>query len=167
MSTGQSGGNTAKAPTTRWAVRRSVGRPAKPHQEVSVVYPADLRFSKDHEWARVTDAAGKSRALIGISQYAADQLGDVVWLEVTSKLGATIKQGEVFGTVESVKAANDLYMPLSGTVLQTNLKLAEHPELVNQDPHGEGWMIEIELADPSEVDSLFDAAAYEAQLEDA
>jgi glycine cleavage system H protein len=124
------------------------------------VYPTDLRYSKEHEWARVEGA----RAAVGITQFAADQLGDVVYVDVTLKVGDQIKQFDAFGTVESVKAASELFCPVSGRIARINDQLADQPELVNQDPYGKGWMVEVDLADPAEVDALLSAADYEASL---
>ncbi len=124
------------------------------------MYPADLRYSKEHEWARVEGA----RAAVGITQFAADQLGDVVYVDVTLKVGDQVKQFDAFGTVESVKAASDLFTPISGKIVRINDLLKDQPELVNQDPYGQGWMIEVELSDPAELDALLGAADYEASL---
>jgi len=124
------------------------------------VYPSDLRYSKEHEWARVEGA----RAAVGITRYAADQLGDVVYVDLTLKVGDEVHQFDTFGTVESVKAASDLFSPVSGRIVRVNDQLADQPELVNQDPYGQGWMLEVELADPAELDALLGAADYEASL---
>jgi glycine cleavage system H protein len=121
------------------------------------MYPADLRYSKDHEWIRVSGDVGT----IGITDYAQKQLGDVVFLELP-EAGRALKSGEVFGTVESVKAVSELFSPVSGEVAEANAPLTQKPELVNTDPHGEAWMIVIRLLDPAEVQALMDAAAYEA-----
>jgi len=124
------------------------------------VYPSDLRYSKEHEWARVDGA----RAAVGITRFAADQLGDVVYVDLTRKVGDEIHQFDAFGTVESVKAASDLFSPVSGRIARVNEQLANQPELVNQDPYGQGWMLEVELSDPAEFDALLGAADYEASL---
>lgn len=123
------------------------------------MYPRNLRYTKEHEWIRVED----SRGVVGITEYAQDQLGDVVFVELP-KVGTTVEQGKPFGVVESVKTASDLYAPVSGTVIAVNEKLIEHPELVNQDPYGEGWMIVIQMSDPTQVSSLMTAEEYEAYL---
>lgn len=124
------------------------------------MYPPELRYSKDHEWARVVG----DRAVVGITRYAADQLGDVVYVDFTRKAGEQVRQFEAFGTVESVKAASDLFSPLSGTIVRINESLADHPELVNQDPYGEGWMVELAVAEPAEAGNLLSAQDYEASL---
>jgi len=119
--------------------------------------PADLRYSKEHEWIRVEGSIG----VVGITWFAQDQLGDVVFVEMP-EVGRELKQGEQFGVVESVKTVSDLYSPASGKVIEVNTKLESAPELINQDPYGEGWILKIEVADPSELENLLDAAAYEA-----
>lgn len=119
--------------------------------------PSDLRYTKDHEWIRVEG----DEATIGITEYAADQLGDVVYVELP-EVGTTLDQAAVFGVVESVKAVSDLFVPLSGEVTAANGDLASKPELVNQEPHGAGWMIRVRIADPAQAEALLDAAAYDA-----
>jgi glycine cleavage system H protein len=126
------------------------------------MYPADLRYSKDHEWIRVSGDVGT----IGITDYAQKQLGDVVFLELP-EAGRALKSGEVFGTVESVKAVSELFSPVSGEVAEANAPLTQKPELVNTDPHGEAWMIKVKIADPAQVAALMDAAAYTAFVESA
>jgi glycine cleavage system H protein len=123
------------------------------------LYPQDLRYTSEHEWIRVEG----SRGVVGITFYAQEQLGDVVFVELP-KTGTTVEQGKTFGVVESVKTASDLYAPVSGNVVEVNDKLVDRPELVNQDPYGEGWMIAVELSDPSQVNSLLTAQQYEASL---
>jgi glycine cleavage system H protein len=118
------------------------------------MYPADLKYTKDHEWVRIAGA----EARVGITDYAQKQLGDVVYLELP-EVGRTIKKGEVFGTIESVKAVSELYAPVSGEVTQVNSTLTQKPESVNKDPHG-SWMIALKVADPGEASDLFDAAKY-------
>ncbi|MEP6680562.1 MAG: glycine cleavage system protein GcvH [Chloroflexota bacterium] len=122
------------------------------------MYPDDLRYSKDHEWVRVEG----SRATIGITNFAADELGDIVFVELPEP-GTKVAQFASFGVVESVKAVSDLYAPVSGEVVEINAALREKPELVNADPFGEGWMLKVELSSPDEVEQLMDAAAYQAQ----
>ncbi|HEY6548422.1 MAG TPA: glycine cleavage system protein GcvH [Vicinamibacteria bacterium] len=120
-------------------------------------YPQDCRYSKDHEWIRVAGEKGT----VGITDHAQKQLGDVVFLELP-EVGRKLKAGEVFGTVESVKAVSELFSPVSGEVLEANSGLTKTPEKVNTDPHGEAWMVVVRLADPAELLALMDAAAYEA-----
>ena len=123
--------------------------------------PDDLRYTKDHEWVRVEEG----RARVGITDYAQDALGDVVFVQVPT-VGEQVSPGASFGEVESTKSVSDVYAPLSGTVVEVNDDLAEAPQRLNEDPYGEGWLCVIELSDPSEVDGLMDAAAYRALVED-
>ena len=122
-------------------------------------FPTELKYTKDHEWIRVE---GK-QAVIGITEFAQHELGDIVYVDVNS-VGETIKHDDVFGTVEAVKTVSDLFMPLSGTVIEFNKKLDTNPELVNSDPYGEGWMVKIELADDAQIESLLTADAYKTQV---
>jgi glycine cleavage system H protein len=122
-------------------------------------FPTELKYTKDHEWIRVE---GK-QAVIGITEFAQHELGDIVYVDVNS-VGETIKHDDVFGTVEAVKTVSDLFMPVSGTVIEFNKKLDTNPELVNSDPYGEGWMVKIELADDAQTDSLLSADAYKTQV---
>lgn len=124
-----------------------------------MAYPTDRRYTKEHEWIA---AAGNS-ATIGITDYAQHELGDVVFVE-TPKVGTKIETGKQFGTVESVKAVSDIYAPASGEVIEANAELANTPEKINSDPHGTGWLIKVRLANPAELNSLMDAAAYEAYI---
>ncbi len=121
-------------------------------------YPDDLRYSKEHEWVRVEG----TRATIGITSFAADELGDIVFVELP-EVGATLSQFTTFGVVESVKAVSDLFAPVSGEVVEVNEALRESPELLNSDAFGDGLIATLELSDPSQVDSLLDAQAYEAE----
>ena len=118
--------------------------------------PESVRYTKDHEWAKVE---GK-RARVGITDYAQDQLTDVVYVELPP-IGKAFKQGDPIGTVESVKAVSEIFAPLTGKVVDVNKALADKPEIVNKDPYGEGWLIRIRLSDPSEVDHLLDANEYQ------
>ena len=118
--------------------------------------PVELRYSKDHEWVRVQG----DRAVIGITAHAANELGDVVFVDLP-QVGATLKQFTVFGAVESVKAVSDLFSPISGSVLARNEALSTAPESINADPYGSGWLLEIQLGDPSELNQLLDAAGYD------
>ncbi len=120
------------------------------------MYPADYRYTKDHEWI-------KSDGTVGITDYAQHSLGDVVYVELP-KVGAQLEAGKGFGTVESVKAVSELYSPASGEVLAVNEALASSPEKINQDPHGAAWLVKLELANPGELSSLMDAAAYESYI---
>ncbi|HEY5629207.1 MAG TPA: glycine cleavage system protein GcvH [Candidatus Limnocylindrales bacterium] len=118
--------------------------------------PGDLRYTKEHEWVR-TDG---DEAVVGITQFAADQLGDVVFVELPA-VGRALTQHATFGVVESVKAVSDLFAPIGGEVVATNDGLSGQPELVNSDPYGEGWMLRLRVADAAQLDGLLDAAAYE------
>ena len=118
--------------------------------------PADLRYTKDHEWVRLDG----DTATVGITAYAADQLGDIVFVELPD-VGRSLEQFAAFGVVESVKAVSDLFAPLSGDVTATNPGLATSPESVNSDPYGEGWMLRILIADPSQLGELLDADGYD------
>jgi glycine cleavage system H protein len=118
-------------------------------------YPDDLRYSKEHEWVRVSG----SRATIGITSFAVDELGDIVFVELP-EVGSTLIQFATFGVVESVKAVSDLYAPVSGEVVEVNGALRDAPELLNADAFGEGWIARLELADADELDALLDAKAY-------
>ena len=121
--------------------------------------PADLRYSEDHEWLRPDGDHG----IVGITRYAADELGDVVFVEMP-EVGRTLTRGETFGVIESVKTASDLYAPVSGEVVEVNTALTSAPELVNAEPYGSGWIIRLKLADPSESELLRDADAYRSLI---
>ncbi len=123
-------------------------------------FPNTVRYTSEHEWIRVEG----DEAYVGITDYAQSELGEIVFVDVPT-VGEQVAQGEVFGSVEAVKTVSDLNMPASGEVLELNAELEDHPELVNNDPYGAGWMIRVHLSDPSELDSLMDAAAYEASLQ--
>jgi len=129
----------------------------------TTMYPDDLMYTKDHEWARLEDKDGQKVATIGITRFAVEQLGDVTQIDLP-KEGETVKQAEVFGSVESVKAVSDLFAPLSGKVLKVNSPLGDSPEYVNEDPYDEGWMIQIVLSSPDETKGLMDAETYQAFL---
>ena len=118
--------------------------------------PGDLRYTKDHEWVRVDG----DEAVVGITEFAAHQLGDIVFVELPS-VGRALSQHATFGVVESVKAVSDLFAPVSGEVVGTNDALGGQPELVNSDPYGEGWMLRVKVGDAGQLDGLLDAAAYE------
>jgi len=119
-----------------------------------MTYPAGLKYTKDHEWVELSD----DRAKVGITDYAQQQLGDVVYIELPD-VGAKLKQGQSFGTIESVKAVSDLYSPLSGEVVEVNVALKDKPETVNKDPHG-SWMIVVKVANPAEAGALLDSTQY-------
>jgi len=121
------------------------------------MYPADYRYTKEHEWVKVSGNTGT----IGITDYAQHELGDVVFVELP-EVGAKLKAGDVFGTIESVKAVSEIYAPVSGEVLETNAGLSSTPETVNTDPHGTAWLVKIKLSSPAEISGLMDAAAYQA-----
>ena len=123
--------------------------------------PSDLKYRDSDEWIRVDG----NTAAIGISDYAQDQLNDIVFVELP-EVGATFAKGDVFGVVESVKAASDLHIPVSGTVIEVNSAAEEEPELLNTDPYDKGWIIKITLDDASELDALMDSDAYETYCED-
>lgn len=124
-------------------------------------FPADLKYTENDEWIRVEGNTGT----IGISDYAQDQLSDVVFVEIIAELDEALDQGDACATVESVKAAADVYMPVGGSVTELNEELLDAPELVNSDPYGAAWMIKIVLAEPSQLAGLLDAEAYQKHCE--
>ncbi len=119
--------------------------------------PAELKYTKEHEWVRVEGDV----AVIGVTDFAQSELGDIVYVEIET-VGETLDKDEVFGSVEAVKTVSDLFMPVSGEILEFNEGLESNPEAVNADAYGEGWMIKVKLSDSSELDGLMDAAAYKA-----
>ena len=121
--------------------------------------PAELKYTKDHEWVRVEGNV----ATVGITAFAQGELGDIVYVEVETA-GEELGKEEIFGTVEAVKTVSDLYLPLSGKIIEFNTALEATPEVVNSDPYGDGWMIKLEFSDTSELDSLLSAADYEALI---
>jgi glycine cleavage system H protein len=121
-------------------------------------FPEDLRYTEEHEWIRI-EASGRAR--VGITDYAQESLGDVVYVDVP-EVGATVTATEAFGEVESTKSVSDVYSPVTGTIVERNASLADHPELVNASPYEDGWLVVIDMADPSEVEGLLTAAAYSA-----
>ena len=121
--------------------------------------PSNLRYTQEHEWIRVEGDV----AYVGITDYAQSELGEIVFVDINTE-GETVNQNEVFGSVEAVKTVSDLNMPVTGEVLEVNETINDQPELVNNDPYGEGWMIKIQVADPAELDTLLDAAAYQALI---
>ena len=122
-------------------------------------FPVDIRYTSEHEWIRVEG----DEAFVGITDYAQSELGEIVFIDVPT-LGETVGQGEVFGSIEAVKTVSDLNMPVTGEVLEINGALDAQPELVNNDPYGEGWIIRIAIKDAAELESLMDAKAYQAIL---
>lgn len=119
--------------------------------------PSNVKYTKEHEWIRVEG----NEAYVGITDYAQSQLGEIVFVDIDSA-GETLKKSEQFGTIEAVKTVSELFMPVSGEVLEVNEKLSDQPELVNSDPYGEGWMIKISVSDSSEIATLLDAQGYQA-----
>ncbi|MGM9758490.1 MAG: glycine cleavage system protein GcvH [Parabacteroides sp.] len=119
-------------------------------------FPADLKYTKDHEWIRVEGDV----AYVGITDYAQSELGEIVYVDITTE-GETVNKEEVFGTIEAVKTVSDLFMPATGEVLEVNAELEDAPELVNQDAYGKGWLIKVSVADASELDSLLSAEEYQ------
>lgn len=122
--------------------------------------PADLRYAKSHEWVKLSS---DGTALVGITDYAQNSLGDITFVQLP-KVGASLKAGETFGVVESVKAASDVYAPVAGTVLEVNSALDANPEKVNASPYGDGWMLKLKVADPAAVNALLDAGGYGAAI---
>jgi glycine cleavage system H protein len=122
-------------------------------------FPENLKYTKDHEWVRVEG----DNATVGITEFAQGELGDIVYVEIET-VGEMVDQHEVFGTVEAVKTVSDLFMPISGTVLEKNNAIDANPEVVNKDPYGEGWMIRMNISDASQLNDLLDAAAYRALI---
>jgi glycine cleavage system H protein len=122
-------------------------------------YPSDLKYTKDHEWAKVDG----NNATIGITAFAVEQLGDITQVDLP-KEGETLRRGDAFGTVESVKAVSDLFAPLSGKVIKVNTPLADTPEAVQDDPYDEGWMVQLELSSPAEIQELMTAEQYQEFL---
>ena len=122
-------------------------------------FPADLKYTKDHEWIRVDGDV----AYVGITDYAQGELGEIVFVDITTE-GEDVAKEEVFGTIEAVKTVSDLFMPVSGEVIEANAELDDKPELVNEDVYGNGWLIKISVSDPSELDELMSAAEYEQMI---
>lgn len=121
--------------------------------------PSNLRYTKEHEWIRVEGDV----AYVGITDYAQSELGEIVFVDINTE-GETLAQDEVFGSVEAVKTVSDLNMPVTGKVLEINESINDQPELVNNDPYGEGWMIKISVSNPEELETLLDAAGYQAHI---
>lgn len=129
-------------------------------EEVEVEFPEELRYTKDHEWVR----AEGTRARIGITDFAQDALGDVVYVDLP-QVGTEVKADQPLGEVESTKSVSDVYCPVTGTVVGTNPVIEDRPELVNEQPYGDGWLVELEVADPGSIERLMDAASYRAHVE--
>jgi glycine cleavage system H protein len=127
--------------------------------KINMNIPAELKYTKDHEWVKIEGDV----AIVGITEFAQSELGDIVYVEIET-IGETLNQEEVFGSVEAVKTVSDLFMPVSGEILEFNEALEGNPELVNSDPYGEGWMIKVKLSDASQYDQLLDAASYEGLI---
>lgn len=121
--------------------------------------PADLRYHQEHEWARIKG----TQATVGISHFAQDALGDIVFIDLP-KVGSAVQAGQQIGEVESTKTTSTIYTPISGTIVKVNVDLKDHPEVINSDPYGQGWMVVIDLSNAGEVDKLMNAAQYEAFL---
>lgn len=126
----------------------------------NATYPEDLQYHPEHDWARIEG----EEATFGITWFAQDQLGEVVFFD-PPKIGAEITKDEPYAEVESVKAVSDVFAPLSGEIIEVNETLADKPETINEDPYGDGWLVKVRLSNPSEADQLMDAASYEASLE--
>jgi len=122
-------------------------------------FPSNVKYTADHEWIRVEG----DEAYVGITDYAQSELGEIVFLDIDT-VGEQVAQNEKFGAIEAVKTVSDLQMPVDGEVLEANAELEDHPELVNEDPYGKGWIIRISMQNPAQVDGLMDAAAYQASL---
>jgi len=122
--------------------------------------PEKLMYTEDHEWVRVEG----DEAFVGITDFAQKELGDIVFVEVET-VDEELDQGEAFGTIEAVKTVSDMFMPVSGTVLELNEKVEDEPEVINKDPYGDGWIVKIKVGDSSQLDDLLDAAAYKANIE--
>jgi glycine cleavage system H protein len=127
-----------------------------------VEFPEDLRYSREHEWARLENG----RARVGITDFAQDALGDVVYVDLPEP-GTAVTAGQAFGEVESTKSVSDVYAPASGTIVERNAALEERPELVNEQPYGDGWLVAIDLSDPAELDQLLDSGGYEEHVASA
>ena len=119
--------------------------------------PEKLKYSKDHEWVKIEDGVG----LIGVTDYAQSELGDIIYLDITASIGIDVKIGDAVGSIEAVKTVTDVYSPISGRLIDVNLSINDNPSLVNEDPYGEGWVLKIEPSEIKELDELLDADAYQ------
>lgn len=124
-----------------------------------MTFPQDLKYTKDHEWVRMDGDV----AYVGITDYAQDQLGDIVFVDIPS-VGESLQEGDVFGTIEVVKTVSDLFLPVAGEILEQNQDIEDNPEIVNQDPYGKGWIIKLKPSDSSQFNNLLDADAYKATI---
>ena len=122
-------------------------------------FPENVKYTKDHEWIRIDGGSG----WIGITDYAQSELGDVVYIEMPA-IGTTIEQGKSFGTIEAVKAVSDLFAPVTGEITEVNTAIKDHPEQVNKDPYGQGWIAKVKVADPAQLSALLDSKAYQALI---
>jgi glycine cleavage system H protein len=124
--------------------------------------PSDLKYTTNDEWIRTEDGTGT----VGITDHAQEQLSDIVFVEIVVSEGEMVKKGDTCATIESVKAAADVYMPVSGKVVGINESLPDTPELINSDPYGDAWLVKVELSDPAEAETLLDAGAYESKIQE-
>jgi glycine cleavage system H protein len=134
-----------------------IDRGPTPRFEVKPMYPKDYRYSKEHEWVKIEGAT----ATLGITDFAQKELGDIVFLEL-AEVGRKLEPGSILGTVESVKAVSEIYCPVEGEIVERNTKVIDHPEALNQDPHGKAWLVKIKLAPGADASGLMDATAYDA-----
>ncbi|MEJ2549498.1 MAG: glycine cleavage system protein GcvH [Anaerolineales bacterium] len=125
-------------------------------------FPAELKYTKNDEWIRVQDGVGT----VGITDYAQDQLSDIVFLEISASEGDEFSRGDELGEIESVKAAAEIYLPVDGKITQVNGSIVDEPEVINSDPYGDGWLVQLEIKDPAQLEDLMDAAAYEEYCQD-
>jgi glycine cleavage system H protein len=143
-----------------WYNVKYIIRETGQYKTISIMnIPANLKYTKDHEWLRVEEGFG----YIGVTDFAQGELGDIVFIEIET-LGEILKKEEVFGTIEAVKTVSDMFMPVSGEILEINPALEDSPDLVNKDPYGEGWMVKIKISDPEELEDLLSAEKYKAIL---
>ncbi len=127
-----------------------------------MIFPEDLKYTKNDEWIRVENGVGT----VGITDYAQDQLSDIVYLEIKVSVGDALSRGDELGEIESVKAAAEIYVPVDGQVSEINVGIVDEPEIINSDPYGEGWLAKLEIKDAAQLEDLMDAAAYEKYCED-
>ena len=127
-----------------------------------MTFPAELKYTKNDEWIRVQDGVGT----VGITDYAQDQLSDIVFLEISASEGDELSRGDELGEIESVKAAAEIYLPVDGKITQVNGSIVDEPEVINSDPYGDGWLVQLEIKDPAQLEDLMDAAAYEEYCQD-